>query len=151
MRAHLQLQSLQRQLRVQNEALERRVAERTRELAQANARLLELGRLKDDFVRMISFEIRTPATGVLGIGELLLDLCPASEEARQYGDLFKKSGLRLRQLIEDAALIADMEKQPSPNKLDGHAPDDKCQLSKQNEVNETYIVVVKPDINYRLS
>ena len=63
MRAHLQLQSLQRQLRVQNEALERRVAERTRELAQANARLLELGRLKDDFVRMISFEIRTPDAG----------------------------------------------------------------------------------------
>jgi CheY-like chemotaxis protein len=88
------------------------VAQRTRELAKAYERLLELGRLKDDFLRMISHEIRTPANGVLGIGELIIDLCPASEDCTLYSDLFQKSSLRLRNLIEDATMIVDIEKAP---------------------------------------
>jgi len=111
-RTHLSIRSLQHRLREQNENLERLVAERTRELAKAYERLLELGRIKDDFLRMIFHEIRTPANGVLGIGELVLDLCPASEDRTLYADHFQKSSLRLRNLIEDATLIADMEKLP---------------------------------------
>ncbi len=109
-RAHLKIQSLQRQLQAQNEGLERMVAERTRELAKANQRLLELSRLKNDFLGMISYEMRTPANGVLGIGELILDLCPDSEEFTRYSQHFQSSSKRLLNLIEDATMIADMEK-----------------------------------------
>ena len=106
---HLRIRTLQRQLSEHNEHLERLVAERTRELEVANERVRELGRLKDDFLRMISHEIRTPANGVLGIGMLLLGLCPPSEEHTLYAELFEQSSLRLHNLIEDATAIADME------------------------------------------
>jgi len=106
---HLRIRALQRQLRIHNENLERLVAERTRELAQAYQRVLELGRLKNDFLHMISHEIRTPANGVLGVGDLLVELCPNSEKRTRYADMFQQSSLRLRNLIEDATMISDME------------------------------------------
>ena len=85
------------------------VAERTSELAKANERLLELGRIKDDFMEMISHEIRTPANGILGIGQLIIDMCPPSDKCTLYSDIFQQSSLRLRNLIEDATMIADIE------------------------------------------
>ena len=115
---HLKIRSLQRQLTAQNENLDRLVTERTQELARAYERLLELDRLKDDFMRMISHEIRTPANGVLGIGETLIDLCPASDDCTLYSDLFRQSGLRLSNLIEDATMIADMANAPPKSGAD---------------------------------
>lgn len=106
---HLKIHSLQCRLSHQNEELEQRVAERTRELVAAYNRLQECGRLKDDFLRMISHEIRTPANGVLGVGDMVLSLCPDSEDRTLYADLFNQSALRLRTLVEDAAMIADMD------------------------------------------
>ena len=106
---HLRIRTLQRQLAGYNEHLEHLVAERTRELAKAYERVRELSRLKDDFLRMISHEIRTPANGVLGVGTLLLGLCPPSEDHTLYAELFEQSSLRLHNLIDDATAIADME------------------------------------------
>ncbi|MEI6334694.1 MAG: response regulator [Methylococcaceae bacterium] len=106
---HLKINSLQRQLSAHNANLEQQVAERTRDLALALERLQEQGKLKDDYLSMISHELRTPANGILGIGELLLDLCPASEDRTFYADLFGQSTTRLIKLIEDATLIADMQ------------------------------------------
>ena len=107
--AHLRIRSLQRQLGDQNETLERLVTKRTHELANAYERCRELGRLKDDFLRMISHEMRTPANGVLGVGALLLELCPPSRDRTLYESLFAQSSLRLHNLIEDATMIAEME------------------------------------------
>ena len=103
------------ELKAHRDHLAELVAERTRELAKAYERLLELDRLKDDFMGMISHEIRTPANGILGVGELLIGLCPASEDCTLYSDLFQESGLRLRNLIDDATMIAQIEKTPLPN------------------------------------
>jgi signal transduction histidine kinase len=108
-KTHLQIHSLQRQLGEQNENLERLVAKRTRELAKAYERLQELGRLKNDFLCMISHEIRTPANGVLGVGNMILALCPDSEHRTLAADLFNQSTMRLQNLIDDATMIADME------------------------------------------
>ena len=88
------------------------VAERTSDLAKANERLLELGRIKDDFLKMISHEMCTPANGLLGIGQLVFDLCPPSASITLYRDLFSQSSLRLRNLIEDTEMIADIENLP---------------------------------------
>ncbi len=106
---HLEILSLQRQLRAQNENLEQMVVRRTRELAMANLRLKKLDHLKGDFLRMISHEIRTPVNGVLGIGELIIDLTPSTENSREYTEMFRESSKRLRNLIEDASMIGDME------------------------------------------
>ena len=114
------------ELKKYRDHLEALVAERTKELVQANGelanankdlekaneRLVELGRVKDDFLGMISHELRTPANGMLGIGELIIDLCSASAECTLYSKLFRESSLRMRNLIEDATMIADIEKTP---------------------------------------
>ena len=107
-RTHLQLRALQKTLQLQNEHLEQRVADRTRELALANKRLMDVDRLKNDFFRMISHELRTPATGVLGMAELLLSECPESESAKKFKNMFRQSSLRLLNLINDATTIAYM-------------------------------------------
>ncbi|MEI6667002.1 MAG: hybrid sensor histidine kinase/response regulator [Acidobacteriota bacterium] len=108
-RTHLRVRSLQRQLRDRNQYMEQQVAERTRDLAQANERLADMGRLKDEFLGMISHELRTPTNGVLGIGELLCDLCPPSEDYTRYRQHFDSSRARLVNLIEDAAMLADLD------------------------------------------
>lgn len=107
---HLQNRHLQRRLRQHGEDLERLVEERTHQLAVAHQRLQELSQLKDDFLRMISHEIRTPANGVLATGRMLADLCPPSEESRLYEDLFQRSSARLLNLIQDAMMIAEMNR-----------------------------------------
>jgi two-component system sensor histidine kinase/response regulator len=106
---HLMNSSLQCRLITHNEELERLVAVRTHELAEANRQLLEMSRLKADFLQMISHELRTPANGVLGMGMLLADMCPDTEECALYSNVFAESSARLLNLIEDATLIADMD------------------------------------------
>jgi DNA-binding response OmpR family regulator len=106
---HLKSRSLQCRLLQHNEDLEQLVAERTRELAEANQQLSEAIRLKDDFLRMISHEIRTPANGVLGMGMLMADMCPDSEDSAVYSQVFEESSARLLNLIEDATLLADTD------------------------------------------
>ena len=110
---HLRLRALQRELEMQNEQLEQRVAERTQELTAANARLQEMNRLRDDFLRMISYEFRTPTNGVVGIGDLVLEQCPPTVEFQQYRLMFQRSSQRLRQLIDDATLLGDTARLPS--------------------------------------
>ncbi len=112
---HLKIQSLQHRLSEENNILDRLVAERTEALAEAYIRVRSLSQIKDDFLRMISHELRTSANGVLGIGDMIVDLCPASEDRTLYADLFRQSSLRLRNLIDDAILIADMENSTEKN------------------------------------
>ncbi len=107
-RTQLRILSLQRQLAAHNEQLEREVAERTRDLALANQRLQELSRIKDDFLRMIAHEIRTPANGLLGMSDLIVELCDPAGEIANYRQHYEVSKARLLNLIEDSALIAEV-------------------------------------------
>jgi DNA-binding response OmpR family regulator len=105
---HLRIRSMQCLLKDQNVALEQLVAERTMKLEQAYKQLMELDHLKDDFLRMISHEIRTPTNGVIGIGGLILELCPPSDARTLYAEHFEKSSVRLGNLIKDATMLSDM-------------------------------------------
>lgn len=101
-RNHLELNAHRRHLA-------RLVAQQTYKLGCMYDQLLNLDRLKDDFLGMLSHEIRTPANGVLGIGEMLIDLCPASADLECYSALFRKSSSRLHNLIEDTTLLVNIE------------------------------------------
>ena len=76
-------------LRALNLELETRVHDRTRELGEANVRLLtaleneqEVGRLKSSFVSLVSHEFRTPFGMILSSSEVLNRYFAALEEPR---------------------------------------------------------------------
>lgn len=105
------------------EQLEQLVAERTKELRQANARLLELDRLKTSFLSSASHELRTPLTSILGFAKLTGKMFRrhflAGEEAagvRQHGEriagnleIIAKEGARLSRLVNDLLDINAIE------------------------------------------
>ncbi len=70
--------------------LERRVKERTAELAKLNEELKKLNKIKSDFVSSVSHELRTPLTSIKGYASILV--------AGKLGDLTKPQKERLEKI-----------------------------------------------------
>lgn len=111
-KTHLLTRKLQCRLERHNQCLEQTVTQRTRELETAYERLSILDKIKSDFLRMISHEMRTPLNGLLGISELVFDLCPPSSEKNQYQLYYQQSRQRMEQLLEDSMLIITLDSSP---------------------------------------
>jgi signal transduction histidine kinase len=101
-----------------NLALEDRVAARTRELTETNAKLeaalitqKELTRLKSEFFDNVSHELRTPLTLILLSLESLMQRDPATIPApvRQHLATMERSAQRLLKLINNLLDLAQME------------------------------------------
>jgi DNA-binding response OmpR family regulator len=107
--AHLKLHELRKTLKLHNERLEVVVAERTRDLAQANERLTILDRSKNEFLNLISHELRTPLNGLLGIGELILEGMPLTEENHELQEMFEHSRQRILSIVDDALLLTQID------------------------------------------
>ena len=84
---------------VVKDALEERVADRTRELAEANARLKELDSLKTKFISDISHELRTPVA-TLNLHMDLLERGKPENKPRYMAILRQKTDILVR-LTED--------------------------------------------------
>jgi two-component system sensor histidine kinase/response regulator len=108
-KTHLNLHHLQRGLKRQNERLEDAVAVRTRELAEAHARLTILDRSKSDFLNLISHELRTPLNGLFGAGELIFDQMPSTQVNNELQGLFKRSQRRILGIVDDALLLTEID------------------------------------------
>jgi signal transduction histidine kinase len=83
-------------------------------LAAQNERLLELDRLKDEFVATASHELRTPLTSISGYLEMSLDpaegaLSPATEG---YLRIVQRNADRLRVLVEQLLFLARADSHP---------------------------------------
>lgn len=69
-----------------------------------------LERLRDAFVAAVSHELRTPLTSISGFLELLADeeheLGP---NGRRYVDVIRRGNARLRGIVEDLLLVAEIE------------------------------------------
>jgi PAS domain S-box-containing protein len=74
----------------------------------ANERLREADRLKDGFVALVSHEVRTPLTSILGYLELLSEQ-ELSAEQRTYTAIIDRNSSRLLRLINDLLFIAEIE------------------------------------------
>jgi len=105
----------QHQLEEINRMLEERVAQRTQELATANAslaaandRLLDLDRLKSKFVSDVSHELRTPVTSL----SLYIDLLEHGklEKRDLYVGKLKEQMARLHTLINDILDLSRLER-----------------------------------------
>jgi DNA-binding response OmpR family regulator len=106
---HLKLSELQRAMKQQNAQLEKTIALRTRELAEAHARLTKLDTAKDDFLKIISHEFRTPLFGVLGSAELALQQLLPSAKSSAIREMFERSRRRTLALLDDAVLLTQID------------------------------------------
>ena len=82
-----------------------------RELTAKNADLIQLNRLKDEFLACISHELRTPLTAVLGLSSLLKDQTLGELNPRQvhYAQLIYQSGRHLMAVVNDILDLTRME------------------------------------------
>jgi PAS domain S-box-containing protein len=83
----------------------------THELEIRNERLLELDRLKDEFVALVSHELRTPLTSIRGYLELVLDgeAGEVTDEQRQFLGVVERNANRLLDLVGDLLFLAQIE------------------------------------------
>lgn len=81
------------------------------ELAAKNADLVQLNRLKDEFLACISHELKTPLTAVLGLSSLLKDqsLGQLNERQVRYAQLIHQSGRHLMTVVNDILDLTRME------------------------------------------
>jgi len=80
------------------------------QLQEANAKLRELHRQKDDFLSQVSHEIRTPMTSIRSFSEILMterDLSP--DQAERFISTIHSESVRLTRLIEDILDLSALE------------------------------------------
>jgi signal transduction histidine kinase len=82
------------------------------QLESQNEQLLEADKLKDEFVALISHDLRTPLTSIIGYIELTLDEGvepPLDEERRSYLQVVERSSERLLRLVDDLLFVARLQ------------------------------------------
>ncbi len=86
---------------------ERRQRERAEE---QNRSLVELDRLKTEFVATVSHELRTPLTAIVNYAELLAEALPeTSDEVAEFVEIIDRNAQRLLALTDDLLLVARLE------------------------------------------
>ncbi|MBN2235298.1 MAG: response regulator, partial [Opitutales bacterium] len=125
---HLKMMELQRSLIRQNADLEDRVLARTaelhcalEELKELHQRLDALDKAKNDFLRLISHELRTPMVGLELFDDLIRrDQIPDGELAN-YRNMFWASHRKLVNIVDHATILTQINLQTlSPQTSKGH-------------------------------
>lgn len=105
-----QLQSSKQELQEANDHLERRVAERTAELARACEAAMAASRAKSEFLANMSHEIRTPLNSIMGYADLLGNgWVDSPEEREEMISAVHCSGKHLLTVIDDILDLSKIE------------------------------------------
>ena len=88
--------------------LEKKVEERTKDLATALHAAQQASRAKSEFLANVSHEIRTPMNGVLGVAELLAGT-PLTDEQRGLTETIKTSAEALLIILNDILDLSKVE------------------------------------------
>jgi len=95
-----------------NAAEQAKELEREREvvkrLSEANDRLTQANKLKDEFLATTSHELRTPLTAILGFTSVLKDEIPQEAEYREFLDIIEESGGRLMETLNSLLDLAKL-------------------------------------------
>jgi signal transduction histidine kinase len=115
-----------RRLEEKSEALEHATAE----LRQANARLKELDRLKDDFIATVNHELRTPLASIRAFSEIVRDHPDLDDTQRQeFLRIVVHETERLTRLIGQLLDLSRMAEGGPPAKL---APVDLVEVANDS-------------------
>jgi signal transduction histidine kinase len=79
------------------------------QLTRQNDRLLELDKLKDEFISLVSHELRTPLTSIRGYLELLLDDGGFDDEQQSFLAIIDRNSNRLLGLVSDLLMLTQIE------------------------------------------
>ena len=107
-KTQLELKRAKELLQATNRLLEEKVAERTKELAEANAELMVLDDAKTDFLNIISHEIRTPLNGIMGFLDILKQRID-TDELKMYMDMLDETATRLEKFAITALHITNLK------------------------------------------
>jgi signal transduction histidine kinase len=77
-------------------------------LTEQNERLREADRLKDEFVALISHDLRTPLTSIIGYAELALEE-ELADDVRSYFEIVGRNADRLLVLVNDLLFVARLQ------------------------------------------
>ncbi|MBN1427293.1 MAG: HAMP domain-containing histidine kinase [Anaerolineae bacterium] len=102
-------------LRLSEESLERRVAERTAELEAAHKKVLEFDHLKDRFAANVSHEMGTPITNL----KLYCHMLPLRPEKQDvYLAALKREITRLERIVADLLYLSRLDRDQIPLTLE---------------------------------
>jgi signal transduction histidine kinase len=108
--ARLREHADEREQLLESERAARAEAEAMQELlARQNERLLELDKLKDEFISLVSHELRTPLTSIRGYLELLLDDSRLDDEQQGFLGIIDRNSNRLLGLVSDLLMLTQIE------------------------------------------
>ena len=119
-----------------------------RALERIRRRLIEADRLKDEFVALISHDLRTPLTSIMGYVELALDDTggPAlDDERRGFLEVVSRSSYRLMRLVDDLLFVARLQAgrldlTPTPIDLAALGRQASAEAQRQAAVKEVELV-----------
>ncbi len=89
--------------------LENKIKDKTHQLEESNKKLLELDKLKSNFVSMVSHELRTPLTSIIGFSRTLLNLKLSEEKRAECLNIIEAEGKRLARMVEELLDITKIE------------------------------------------
>ncbi|GHU54872.1 hypothetical protein AGMMS49975_15880 [Clostridia bacterium] len=76
-----------------------KIRKQTRELRASNKELLKLDDMKSELLTIVSHNLRTPLTGVIGYADMMLEGGVSKKELEMYAGEIKKSGKIMNQVV----------------------------------------------------
>ncbi len=106
---HAENLALNQQLTDFNTALEKQVAEKTKELSSAVKEARNASKAKSQFLANMSHEIRTPMNGIIGMVDIVLDQGDLPDVTREKLCLIQSSANNLLQILNDILDFSKIE------------------------------------------
>jgi PAS domain S-box-containing protein len=98
---------------------ENTLAKQALQLRAQNESLLELDRLKDEFIGMFSHELRTPLASILGYVEILREEGVTGPDAGHCAEVIERNAQRLLRLVGDLQVLSQIQSGKMPMEFCG--------------------------------